>query len=950
MDHCARRHGVIAALFLTLKFGLWHCQETVVSFPPINLEIYNDSLHQRLYVEWNVTRTTYETSDIMFHIQVARSENMNIIENKYFKPDLSISRTSFNWTWDSQLPLECDSHSVRIRGTHVGNVPTAEIKWSRWSSWKTHYGDHSERASTVIYPHERVVLEGSEVTFCCLPGRDQTIQEMMYRTEKIQRSRDMGTDSYVITVKNVTMTRSDGGTVLCVVDNIGDDITPGNVLIVSRPPDQPKNFSCVTEDLQSLICSWIPGPIYNFFRILKVDYDLHEWSSMKSHPCERDHCILQIQQQVYNFTLTAKNLLGERSVNAIVHLNQRVLLPAPSRLVVTHESSSRVSLSWSLAADYTSLQIRCQVKDLVDVMSRGKGPKEIYKVSLEGLQPDTQYDLAVRCMAESSLAGWSKWTHLVVKTKEDAPTGALDVWRCVKDDEDDDKRIVILYWKPSPIFKANGNITHYNIKVQPLEGAPTGGEIRVSHVNSTRISIGRQACAISVTAHNNAGGSTPAELRIPAHTAKDTNSLIAERTYGRDGGVNVTWRKTPSAHGYVVEWCAAPRSAQCDLQWKKYSATIHSDLITSRDFRRGVRYEFRIYRSMDDGEHLLEKKEGYTEELASSVKPNLRISNITPRSFLLDWSPYPLDRSQEGFVTGYNVYVNDREKGCNLDKSDGQVQPGDVCRFYIDDPNKMKVSINHLTPNGKYEVAVVAITGGGETPRQYSEAYTPADTVAALHSIIVPIITVSVMALLLLFIGCWKRAWLKRICLPDIPDPNNSKILSFNGTKGAFSRNILLTPNHEPQIVDIVRIQESRHHKSYDELTESPDHQLQEMDTKIQTREGSKSDEDGGENYLPCGREKSSYSLMNDPSCKSPPFPYLQFCNRTYIGTLDELCDSVHGYRPQTNTEQVDSPPYSTQSADSGLGLHEDSDVCFHSPVYATSPTSVGSATFILVE
>ncbi|XP_073537970.1 oncostatin-M-specific receptor subunit beta-like [Phyllobates terribilis] len=946
MDHCARQHGIIAALFLTLKLGLWHCQETVASFPLTNLEIYNDSLQQRLYVEWNISRKMYEISDIMFHIQVARSEKMNIIEDKYFKPEFSRSRINFNWIWDSQLPLECDSHSVRIRSTVEGNIPTAEIKWSRWSSWKTHYGDNKERSSTVIYPHERVVLEGSDVTFCCLPGRDQTIQEMMYRSKKMEQSRDMGTDSYVISVKNVTRTRSDGSTVLCVVDNIGDDITPGNVLIVSRPPDQPKNFSCVTQDMESLICSWIPGPIYNFYQILKVDYVLHEWFSTKSYSCKRDHCILLIpeKQPVYNFTMTATNLLGERSLNSIVHLHQRVLLLPPFNLRATLESSSMISLSWSMRADYSSLQIRCQVKDLVNVTIRGKGPTGIYKVRLDGLQADTHYDLGVRCMAELSLAGWSNWSHLAVKTREDVPTGALDVWRSVKDDDDDDddKRIVTLYWKPSAIFKANGNISHYNINVRPLEGAHTKREISISGVNSTEISIGRQEYNISIAAHNNAGGSTPAELRIPANTAKGTNLIIAERTSGRDEGVNVTWRKTPNAHGYVVEWCAAPRSQHCDLQWKKYNSTVQSDVIASRDFRPGVRYEFRIYGSKDDGEHLLEKKEGYTKELASSAKPNVRISNIKARSFFLDWSPYPLDGSQEGFVTGYKVFVNDTEKGCNL--SD------DMCRFYIEDPNKMQITISQLTPNRKYKVAVVAITGGGETRSDDNVADTPDDTEAVVRSIIVPIITVSVLALVLLLIGCWKRAWLKRIFLPDIPDPNSSKILSFNGTKDAFNRHILLTTNREPQIVDIVRIQERIQHKTYEELNESPDYQLHERDTKV---EGSKNDEDFSENYLPGGNEKSSYSLMNEPSYNSQPFPYLQFCNRTYVGTSEDLRDSGPGYRPQTNTAQVHSPPYSTQSADSGSGLHEDSAICFNSLVYGSepvSPTSVGSTTLILVE
>lgn len=74
-------------------------------------------------------------------------------------------------------------------------------------------------------------------------------------------------------------------------------------------------------------------------------------------------------------------------------------------------------------------------------------------------------------------------------------------------------------FQPSPLFRANGDISHYNIKFWPLEDAAVEREIKVSDVNGSQISIGRRAYSISVTAHNNAGGSTPAELRIPANAA-----------------------------------------------------------------------------------------------------------------------------------------------------------------------------------------------------------------------------------------------------------------------------------------------------------------------------------------------------------------------------------------------------------------------------------------------
>ncbi|XP_040276884.1 oncostatin-M-specific receptor subunit beta [Bufo bufo] len=831
------------------------------------------------------------------------------------------------------------------------------------SPWKTHHGQNRGRTRAVIYPRDRVVLEGSDVTFCCLPGQDQTVQGMTYSSRAVTPSLDMGTDSYVITVKNVTITKSDGSNVQCMVDKKNNEATPGTVLIVSRLPDKPKNFSCETQDLLSLRCSWNPGSMHNFLRILRVNYVLQEWFSMKNYTCLRDHCDWTIQknQQMYNFTLTAKNVMGERSTSSIVYLHERVLLLAPSSLRADDVNASHITLTWSLRADYTSLQIHCQVdlqEDLVNLTTKGKLPTEIYRVIVSGLQPYTQYNPRVRCMAASSLAGWSKWSYLVVRTQEDAPAGALDVWRRI--DDDDDKRIVTLYWKPSSLFRANGNISHYIIKFWPLEGTPVEREISGSDVNSSRFSIGRQAYAVSVTAHNKAGGSPPAELRIPANNRNGAEQIVVERTYSKDGEIYLSWQQERGARGYVVEWCPAPRSPHCDLQWKKYNSSVQSDVIRSHVFRPGVRYDFRIYESMADGEHLLKKKEGYTEELVSSVKPNVKITSIEPRSMFLDWSPYPTDETQEGFIIGYNVYVTEtKEKDCHLEKADERTQLGDfhVCRFYIGDPHKMHIRINGLKPNGKYEVAVVAITGGGETSAEFSKAHTPSDTGAALLSIIVPIITVSVLALILLFLGCWKRAWLKRICLPDIPDPNKSKIFSFPGTKNALNRNILLTPNHEPQMVDIVSIQEQCRHKPHEDPKESSEHQLHEIHSNIQMKEGSECDEDVSESYVPCDDEllvmNSFYAPMNDPSYDSQSLPHLEFFNQNYTSTTDGREDtSAAGYRPQMNTAQVHSLPYTVQSMHSEAGL-DNTSICFNSIGYGSepmSPTSVGSTAFILVD
>lgn len=55
----------------------------------------------------------------------------------------------------------------------------------------------------------------------------------------------------------------------------------------------------------------------------------------------------------------------------------------------------------------------------VIVTVKGKPSPEMYSVSLTQLKPFTRYELRVRCMSESSLAGWSNWSDaLIIQTWE----------------------------------------------------------------------------------------------------------------------------------------------------------------------------------------------------------------------------------------------------------------------------------------------------------------------------------------------------------------------------------------------------------------------------------------------------------------------------------------------------------------------------------------------------
>uniref|UniRef100_A0A8C5LTU4 Leukemia inhibitory factor receptor D2 domain-containing protein n=1 Tax=Leptobrachium leishanense TaxID=445787 RepID=A0A8C5LTU4_9ANUR len=230
-----------------------------------------------------------------------------------FGAHLSMTNEPFHWAWDSELPLECESHSVRIRSAPSRSK---EERWSAWSAWKTHYGQFFSITFLlitlfVIYPHEKIVPEGSNVSFCCIPSKGERVTKMKYGVRR-GLTYDVPNGSagtFVITVSNVKMSASDGTNVIY----------------------EPSNISCETSDMKILTCTWSPGSLYNFQQNgngdgkLNPKYTMYErFTNITTYCQARNSCVWTIErsQSIYNFTLTAENRLGRESVNIVVNVSE----------------------------------------------------------------------------------------------------------------------------------------------------------------------------------------------------------------------------------------------------------------------------------------------------------------------------------------------------------------------------------------------------------------------------------------------------------------------------------------------------------------------------------------------------------------------------------------------------------------------------------------------------
>lgn len=171
-------HFVFLAVLLHLR--TWctaYSQQESLVFPVTYLNVHKDLPLQRLLVEWDVDKSARDAELVMsFEIQVRRAEEA-IVWREFLNATLDKSGKPLHWMWNSDLPLECMSHSVRIRSK-------AEVSktWSQWSPWETIQGlDTSNISEPRIFPDEKIIEEGSDISLCCIGRKGQIIKEFFFK-------------------------------------------------------------------------------------------------------------------------------------------------------------------------------------------------------------------------------------------------------------------------------------------------------------------------------------------------------------------------------------------------------------------------------------------------------------------------------------------------------------------------------------------------------------------------------------------------------------------------------------------------------------------------------------------------------------------------------------------------------------------------------------------------
>ncbi|KAJ8381075.1 hypothetical protein SKAU_G00018530 [Synaphobranchus kaupii] len=437
------------------------------------------------------------------------------------------------------------------------------------------------------------------------------------------------------------------------------------------------------------------------------------------------------------------------------------------------------------------LPLECQahVNSIEHVHTFDYSGPGLSQAMVQGLQPDEEYTVQIRCRLQRELWKWGDWSSGYNFKTEMERADALDIWAWM-----DTNQTGYVKWKPLSKSQSHGQILGYQVTYGSLvEGDRQLLSLpQTEHTAPLNLTLGPDSdYVITVIAQNAMGDSPPASVAIPKYIAGE--ALTPSKMSGSDGGFNLSWPADANAScGYVVEWCPTGK-LDCDVDWEKVPAGNTSARIESKSFEAGVRYTFSIYACTPGAPELLERREGYVKELA----PAQHVSRITVQQYgsdvLLSWDEAPLE-SRRGFICGYTIYIYN---GSHL-----------VPIENITNPDTRSYMVRKLQP-GSYKFTVKAHTSAGPDGGATVSIKLDPSMDWLVGEILIALGAMSGF-LLLMTIFCYKkRQWVKKTFYPEIPEPKLQE--EWSTTPGMFGSRTLAV---EPCPHNTVHIVENPEHES----------------------------------------------------------------------------------------------------------------------------------------
>ncbi|KAG7281493.1 hypothetical protein CRUP_012436 [Coryphaenoides rupestris] len=705
----------LICMLLSLSATSTHCNDALDV--PQGVMLSSDKPIQQLSVSWlgGAART--------FDLIILRIESQKTVFNETIVTAPQENGQHL-WKWTSTEPLECTSLSVRLRARDGQ-------KTSDWSDIRTVQGeDHTSQKKSRMFPQDRVVMVGSNTTLCCIVGEGKGFGTIRSNNTTMKVA-PLSRRSYATTKTNQAPSTVTGTNVFCESD-IKMMLT-GTVIFVGYPP-RPTDLACETRDLTSVLCEWSPGNTH-LFGSRRTSYKLN------GRRCDKADRNCRLPEWAGNWTLVAKNDLGQATLSYSAQLTHRVHPVAPVNLtVIAHAWNATVLWAWDYPT-YDSLALTCQVQ----ITSEGHTKIRTFSgvglrsVALLDLVPVADYHVSVNCCAQQHFWKWGPSSKtLDFTTNIDVPE-APALWVSLDNDN-----IGTVMWKPLTLRQSHGEVTGYELTLWSPEYSLQHTETLEPGTHEVPINLTHMRPAskfvATLMAKNLAGVSPPASVAI---LMSDVEPPAVSRVAGTaGGGLHLSWASDANASsGYVVEWRDACCLHDCPVGWIKMATGTTNVSIAPA--------------ATPDASELLQRWQGYTQELIPFRSVRNLMTNQENSDIQLTWREIPL-AERRGYLLGYRVYLN--------------TGPQLTLIANLSDPHSRSYTVKNLRVSS-YKFTVKAYTSAGEDAGSTASITMESYTDWLLLEILASLGTMTCFLFLVTFICYKKRKWVKKAFYPDIPEP-----------------------------------------------------------------------------------------------------------------------------------------------------------------------------------
>ncbi|XP_068609290.1 leukemia inhibitory factor receptor-like [Brachionichthys hirsutus] len=551
--------------------------------------------------------------------------------------------STHSWSWMSHLPLECTSHSVRLRTRYNKSTST-------WRQKQTLPGINAKEAE--VFPRDKLFRVGSRATFCCTVPADMHFNKMylLGYSDSNTNTTSIRSQTYTLTVLLNQPSLRSCTNVICETNTSQGIKDSGACAYVGYPP-RDTNLTCETRDLKSVECHWRVGGDTHMSLKSPTLYHL-DGSRCENGSQGRCKVRRKVDAGERSWKVTAQNELGRVELSDVADLTKRVRMIAPKGMTASTVNARNVTLQWEWTVlQYYRLNITCEVNvghgetnSIREFLGSG-----LRLAVLDDLMPLGSYNATVRCGTVQHFWTWSDWSASVTfLTKGDVPA-ALDVWMQVTGDQ------VIIVWKTPLSNQSNGHIMDYEVTWSKSTETELQNRTKVDQ-NRIRLSLDRtNEYAVTVTARNINGSSPPSTVTVPRLTPALVGSSEGANTswiVGERGVFHLSWSASPSAVcGYTVDWCRT--LGHSELDWVKVPLNRTNIRIFSNQLIAGVRYSLSVYACTQGAPMLVEKREGYAAEreiedgLFQSLRWKQQDSDVE-----VSWDPIRF-KEQPAFIRGY---------------------------------------------------------------------------------------------------------------------------------------------------------------------------------------------------------------------------------------------------------------------------------------------------------